>query len=119
MSATGAPEGPPSSIPRRFTRYPADIRIDAQVFRPSGTVSLWGRSSEIGEDGIGGTLTAEVEPGEVVSMEITLPMTNTSMKFRALVRYRNGLRHGFEFLGLSRQQRAALRQLCEGLSEER
>jgi hypothetical protein len=80
---------------------------------------MWGRSSEIGEDGIGGTLTAEVEPGEVVSMEIKLPITNTSTKFRALVRYRDGLRHGFEFLALSRQQRAALRQLCQGLSDER
>jgi PilZ domain len=119
MSASSAHEGPQSSSPRRFTRYPADIRIEAQVFRPSGTVSAWGRSSEIGEDGIGGTLTAEVEPGEVVSMEITLPMSNTSMKFRALVRYRIGLRHGFEFLALSPEQRAALRQLCEGLSDER
>jgi PilZ domain len=118
MSASGAQETPQSPNPRRFTRYPADIRIDAQVFRPSGTVSLWGRSSEIGEDGIGGTLTEEVEPGEVVSMEITLPMSNRSMKFRALVRYRIGLRHGFEFLALSREQRAVLRELCEGLSTE-
>jgi len=118
MSASGAQETPQSPNPRRFTRYPADIRIDAQVFRPSGTVSLWGRSSEIGEDGIGGTLTEEVEPGEVVSMEITLPMSNCSMKFRALVRYRIGLRHGFEFLALSREQKAALRELCEGLSTE-
>jgi PilZ domain len=116
MSASGAQPGPPS--PRRFARYPADIRIDAQVFRPSGTVSLWGRSSEIGEDGIGGTLTEEVEPGEVVSMEITLPTTNRCMKFRALVRYRIGLRHGFEFLALSREQRNALRRLCEDLSTE-
>jgi len=118
MSASGAQEGPQPPNPRRFARYPADIRIDAQVFRPTGTVSLWGRSSEIGEDGIGGTLTAEVEPGEVVSMEITLPTTKRSMKFRALVRYRIGLRHGFEFLALSREQRNALRRLCEDLSTE-
>jgi PilZ domain len=118
MSASGTQQGPRSPSPRRFTRYPADIRIDAQVFRPTGTVSLWGRSSEIGEDGIGGTLTEEVEPGEVVSMEITLPTTNRCLKFRALVRYRIGLRHGFEFLALSRQQRNALRRLCEDLSTE-
>ncbi|HXW93888.1 MAG TPA: PilZ domain-containing protein [Terriglobales bacterium] len=116
MSTFGAQEEAGSTQPRRFTRYPADIRIDAEVFRPSGTVSLWGRSSEIGEDGIGGTLTEEVQPGEVVSMEITLPMTNHSMRFRALVRYRIGLRHGFEFLALTQEQRDHLRRLCEVLA---
>jgi hypothetical protein len=118
MSTLDTQEGARFPNPRRFTRYPADIRIDAQVFRPSGTISLWGRSSEIGEDGIGGTLTEEIQPGEVVSMEITLPTTKQALKFRALVRYRIGLRHGFEFLALTQEQRDDLRQLCEILSEE-
>ncbi len=115
MSIFGAQEDR-SPHPRRYTRYPADIRIDAQVFRPSGTISLWGRATEIGEDGIGGTLTEEVQPGEVVSMEITLPTNYQTMKFRALVRYRIGLRHGFEFLALTHEQREYLRQLCEMLA---
>ncbi|HXZ40452.1 MAG TPA: PilZ domain-containing protein [Terriglobales bacterium] len=105
-----------SQAPRRFPRYPVDIRISVQVFRPSGTVSLWGRSSELGEDGIGGTLTGEVEPGEVVSMELSLPTAIHPMKFRALVRYRMGLRHGFEFLALSSQQKDALHRVCEMLA---
>jgi len=105
-----------SQAPRRFRRYPVDIRISIQVFRPSGTVSLWGRSNELGEDGIGGTLTGEVEPGEVVSMELSLPTATYPMKFRALVRYRTGLRHGFEFLALNSQQRDALHRVCEMLA---
>jgi hypothetical protein len=105
-----------SQAARRFPRYPVDIRISIQVFRPSGTVSLWGRSSELGEDGIGGTLTGEVEPGEVVSMELSLPTATYPMKFRALVRYRMGLRHGFEFLALSSQQKDALHRVCEMLA---
>lgn len=102
--------------PRRFPRYPADVRISIQVFRPSGTVSYWGRSTEMGEDGIGGTLTGEVEPGEVVSMELFLPTASYPMKFRALVRYRSGLRHGFEFLALSSQQKETLHRACEMLA---
>ena len=77
---------------------------------------MWGRSTELGEDGIGGTLTGEVEPGEVVSMELSLPTAAYRMKFRALVRYRKGLHHGFEFLALSDQQRDAVRRACQILA---
>jgi hypothetical protein len=105
-----------SQSPRRFRRFPADIRISIQVFRPSGTISLWGRSTELGEDGIGGTLTGEVEPGEVVSMELALPSTVQPIKLRALVRYRTGLRHGFEFLALNTEQKDTLHRVCEMLA---
>ena len=103
---------PPQS-PRRFLRYPADIHLSIQVFRTAGTISLWGRSSELGEDGVGATLTEEIEPGEVVSMEFSLAVTSYPMKMRALVRYRTGLRHGFEFLALNPQQREMLHRVCE------
>jgi hypothetical protein len=104
---------PEPQNPRRFLRYPTDIRVSIQVFRTAGAISLWGRSSELGEDGIGATLTEEVEPGEVVSMEFSLPVTSYPMKMRALVRYRTGLRHGFEFLALNSQQRDMLHRVCE------
>jgi len=104
---------PASQNPRRFLRYPADIHLSIQVFRTAGTISLWGRSSELGEDGVGATLTEEIEPGEVVSMEFSLPVTSYPMKMRALVRYRTGLRHGFEFLALNPQQREMLHRVCE------
>lgn len=101
---------------RRFRRYLIDIRITAHVFRSGATTALWGRSSELGEDGIGGTLTGEVEPGEVVSMELTLPLSACPMKLRALVRYRRGLQHGFEFLAVTQEQRDMLRRVCEMLA---
>jgi len=104
---------PAPQNPRRFLRYPADIHLSIQVFRTAGTISLWGRSSELGEDGMGATLTQEIEPGEVISMEFSLPVTSYPMKMRALVRYRTGLRHGFEFLALNPQQREMLHRVCE------
>jgi hypothetical protein len=116
MSGSEGKEKTGSQAPRRFPRYPADIRISVQVFRPTGTVSFWGRSTELGEDGVGGTLTGEVEPGEVVSMELALPATTYPLKLRALVRYRTGLRHGFEFLALNREQKDALHRICEILA---
>ncbi len=80
---------------------------------------MWGRSTELGEDGIGATLTGEIEPGEVVSMELCLPVTSLPMRVRALARYRSGLRHGFEFLALSEEQRELLHRVCTVLSSER
>jgi hypothetical protein len=115
MDSSEAKASTGSQSPRRYPRYPADMRISLQVFRPTGTVSLWGRSTELGEDGIGGTLTGEVEPGEVVSLELSLPAAYP-MKLRALVRYRSGLRHGFEFLALSSEQKETLHRVCEMLA---
>ena len=105
-----------SAAARRFARYPLDVRISVHVFRSGESVSLWGRSNELGEDGIGGTLTGEVEPGEVVSMEIVLPLAAYPLKVRAIVRYRTGLRHGFEFLAMTPDQHGTIQRTCELLS---
>jgi hypothetical protein len=79
---------------------------------------MWGRSTELGEDGIGATLTGEVEPGEVVSLEMSLPVASLPLRVRALARYRTGLRHGFEFLALTEEQRELLHRVCTMLSSE-
>jgi len=107
---------PDSKTSRRFLRQALDVRVSVHAFRSGESVSFWGRSSELGEDGIGATLTGELEAGEVVSMELALPTAPFPIKFRALVRYRDGLRHGFEFLTLSAAQREEIRRVCETLS---
>jgi PilZ domain len=118
MSGTLPNPNPGPGTSRRFPRYALDLRLAVHVFRPGtgASASVWGRSSELGEDGIGGTLTGELETGEVVSMEFSLPLTAYPMKVRALVRYRRGLHHGFEFLALSAEQRAVIRRVCEMLA---
>ena len=113
---SGTSPRPNSAPSRRYPRHPIDVRISVQVFRSGQILSLWGRSHELGEDGIGGTLTGEVEPGEVVSMEIVLPLAAYPLKMRALVRYRTGLRHGFEFLALNADQHATIQRVCEMLA---
>jgi len=101
---------------RRYPRFPMDARMDVQVFR-SGSISyLWGRSTELGLDGIGATLTGDLEPGEVVSMEFPLPLSPYPVKLRAIVRYRIGLHYGFEFLTPTTEQRAQLDRVCQMLA---
>lgn len=110
---------PPSAANRRFPRYPLDVRVSAKVFRPNAPFELWGRSIEFGPDGIGVTLTGELEPGEVATLELTLPGSSHPLKLRGLVRYRDGLRHGFEFLARDAMQREAIERTCELLAAGR
>lgn len=104
---------------RRYPRYPMDVRVSAKVFRADAPIELWGRSIEFGQDGIGVTLTGELEMGEVANLELTLPASSTPLKIRALVRYRDGLRHGFEFLARDEIQRDVIRRACELLAAGR
>jgi hypothetical protein len=89
------------------------MRVAVQVFREGVVDSLWGRSNEMGQDGLSATLTGELQPGEVVYLEFTLPATVNATKLRAVVRYRSGFRHGFEFLTLSAEQREAVCRALE------
>lgn len=108
----------PKSL-RRFPRYPLDVRVSVKVFRPEAPLELWGRSIELGQDGIGITLTGQLEPGEVATLELTLPASGIPLKLRGLVRYRDGLRHGFEFLARDGAQHDLIVRTCEllGLRE--
>ena len=101
---------------RRYPRFPMDVRLDVQVFRAGSVNYLWGRSTELGLDGIGATLTGDLEPGEVVSMEFPLPLSPYPLKLRAIVRYRIGLHYGFEFLTPTPEQRASLDRVCQLLA---
>ena len=97
---------------RRFCRYGFDARIQVSVFREGLTTTCWGRSNELGEDGIGATLSGELQSGEVVSLEFPIPLQPHVIRLRAVVRYCDGLRCGFEFLVLSEEQKMTLHQVC-------
>jgi PilZ domain len=93
------------------------MKMEARVFREGAVVSLWGCCNEMGEDGMSATLTGELENGEVASLEFTLPMSTAAIKLRAVVRYRSGFRHGFEFLRVSEKQREAIRRALSVAAE--
>jgi hypothetical protein len=102
--------------PRRFSRYRFDARIQVSVFREGLTATCWGRTSTLGQDGIGATLNGELRAGEVVSLEFPIPLPPHIMKLRAVVRYSEGLSCGFEFLVMTGEQKLMLHQVCVVLS---
>jgi len=101
---------------RRFPRFAIDVRLQVKMFQEGEFRTCWGRSTELGQDGIGATLTGSLENGEIVTLEIPLPLTPYPIKVRAIVRYRQGLRYGFEFLTLNEAQRDTVRRVCQYLA---
>jgi PilZ domain-containing protein len=90
---------------RRFTRHRADLPLTVTVLRQDGYVQLQGRCHEIAEAGLGGVISTALVAGEVVSLEFSIPDVPQPLVLRAVVRHRAGFVHGFEFIGLSPEER--------------
>jgi c-di-GMP-binding flagellar brake protein YcgR len=101
--------------PRRHPRYRADIPVKVTVLGDDGYAELQGRCGDLGEGGFGAVLNAELSAGEVISLEFTLPEGDALSEVRAIVRYRKGLVHGFEFLGLTAAQQQKIQSVCRSL----
>ena len=109
MSASGHPASGLSGVRRRIPRYPVAIPVDITVLRAGTPASIPGRSLDIGEGGVAAVLAAELQPGEWVAVELKLPNAGQALQTKAVVRHHNQLRCGFEFLGLSGDQKSMIR----------
>ncbi len=109
MSASGHPVSGLSGVRRRIPRYPVAIPVDITVLRAGAPASIPGRSLDIGEGGVAAVLAAELQPGEWVAVELQLPNATRALQTKAVVRHHNQLRCGFEFLGLSGDQKSMIR----------
>jgi len=104
------------AVQRKYPRFALDVRIQVKMFQDGEFRTCWGRSTEIGQDGIGATLTGSLAKGEIVTLEIPLPLTTYPIKVRGIVRFCQGLRYGFEFLTMQESQRDTVRRVCEFLA---
>jgi TonB family protein len=110
MGASGhSPSSDLSGARRRIPRYPVAVPVDVTVLRSGLPSSIPGRSLDIGEGGVAAMLAAELQTGEWVAVEFQLPNVAYPLQTKAVVRYHSQLRCGFEFLGLSRDQRYMIR----------
>jgi TonB family protein len=94
---------------RRGLRYRVQAPLDVTVLRSGVPDTLPGRSLNLGEGGVAAVLAGELLPGEVVGVEIQLPLVADLLRTRALVRHHDRLSSGLEFVGLSAEQQAAIR----------
>lgn len=68
-----------------------------------------GRSVNVCERGVAAIIAGELVTGESVGVELHLPPRAEPLRTRALVRYQDKLRCGLEFVALSAEQRASIR----------
>jgi TonB family protein len=94
---------------RRVPRFELQAQLDVTVLRSGIPDTVPGRSVNVCERGIAAMLAGELVPGETVGIEVKLPHAPSALRMRAMVRHQDRLRCGLEFLGLSAEQRAAIR----------
>lgn len=83
--------------------------VDLTVLRSGVPDTLPGRSINICERGVGAIVAGELVPGESVGVELQLPSLREPLRTRATVRYQDKLLCGLEFVSLSAEQQASIR----------
>jgi TonB family protein len=108
MTAEGQSKGWKGTTRRTVPRFVVQAPLDVTVLRSGIPDTVPGRSVNLGERGIAAMLAGELMPGETVGVEVRLPHGDP-FRTRAMVRYQDKLRCGLEFVGLSAEQRASIR----------
>ena len=88
------------------------------VLRSGIPDTLPGRSVNLCERGISAMFAGELVSGEAVAIEVQLPQLPQPLRARALVRYQDQLCCGLEFVGLSSDQRGAIRDWAKDAKAE-
>ena len=88
--------------------------VTVMTLAEHGYQHFQGQSQDLSEAGIGILVAAELSPAEVVTLSFTL--SSLLFEARAVMRFRRVCRYGFEFLGLSPEQKALLAEHLQGLA---
>ena len=97
---------------RAFVRFPAEIPI-LVITRWNGTSKIIpGRCSDLSENGIRMTVPMPLVPGQTISVEFKVPISNQFLKLDAIVRHKCDNLCGCEFLDASPEQKMQFRRLA-------
>jgi len=99
----------PRSSPRgtqRYARILFSTPITLHYLTTRGIRSSRGVSLDISEGGLGALVEGSLQAGNTVAIDVKLP--EFDLKTVAIVRYSTSVRSGFEFLGLTMEERQRL-----------
>jgi hypothetical protein len=100
---------------RRHSRHELDTALTATLRDVNSARSLHGRSLDISVAGVSGLFATELAVGTAVTLEFSVPVTSRSLRLAAVVRNRRAYRYGFEFVGLSPEERTLIEKTCRTL----
>ena len=100
---------------RRHSRYRADFSVIASYLEANDYRKLEGHCRDLSEAGMGVLLATDMNIGEVVGLNFSLPGSPSPWELRAVARYRRGYHYGFEFLSLTSGHRESIRTYLKTL----
>jgi epoxyqueuosine reductase len=115
MGGPSVQPAPENNFPRRHARFRSDFRLRVTGVGDHEKFTVEGRCTVLSEGGVGGVLSGDMSKGDVVTLHFTLPTSDTPFEIRGVVRRKNGLHYGIEFLSLSPEQRQAIAAYCKTL----
>jgi hypothetical protein len=104
------PPDPRWKIARGFPRFALTVKV--RLTTADAGQRIIGRMVDVGLGGFCAELDTPL-PEKKVSAEFRVPLANTPLVLRAIVRHNEGSRYGFQFLGITPEQREMIRSGCE------
>jgi TonB family protein len=114
--STGTTSAPSriSATQRKVPRFKLTVPLGLTVLRSGVPYRISGKTTEIGEGGLGVVAASRLLLGESVRVEFLLPHMTTPVQATALVRYQHEHRFGLQFLRLPDEQKSIIRYWTRG-----
>lgn len=109
------PANPVEEVERRNRRKAPRFYLDQRlkvVITDANRKSVFGRTRDISEGGLGGVIADPLEPGTRVELEFPVPVQDLALKMTAIVCFRRGFHHGFEFLVRDANDINVIKRIC-------
>jgi hypothetical protein len=99
---------------RRFERYELETELRVAILGVEHR-EMRGRSLNINEGGMAGIFVDGWDVGTTVALQFSVPIATAPVKVKGVVRNRTGYRYGFEFAGLTPEERETISRTCRTL----
>lgn len=95
---------------RRYPRALFSVPLRLRHLMAGGISTTRGITLDISEGGLGALVQGDLRLGETVEIDLQLP--EQSLSTIAIVRHTSNVRSGFEFLGMTPEERLQIAQTC-------
>jgi hypothetical protein len=98
---------------RRWRRYKVEVRVKVML---ANRGAVYGQGSDISEGGMALFVPTELDAGQTIKAELTLPYCREKAVLRGVVRNRDGFRYGVEFSALTDHEKVLIQRVCHALA---